>query len=398
MFMTGWAFLRAVLGAAGPIWPAFLLTLLGTGLGWLAIAFDLVTPDLWMPEAIPLLSAYNNAHFPLATAGLLAAAIAVVGGGLRARKRLAVAAAAGVVVGAVLPFVFLSLAAVLFLWLVWEKARGEAIHERGIPFVGFAAGAAPWLAYDAWLSMAHPAIAGWTAQNQTPSPPPYEFAIGYGLILLLAIVGAFRSRPQASPAGRLLLVWVVVNSFLLYAPFGLQRRLSLGLFFPLAALAALGLRTLGLRPRAERAVLAAVLILSVPSHLVVMASGLSGVRRGEPALVMTSGEAQAYQWAGEHLEPGALVLAGPTAGNRLPAFADVRVLYGHPFETPGAEAQLDRVERLYSDQDLASLQDLGVSYVFYGPEERNLGAPGYLEELEPLFDADGVLIYGVEEP
>lgn len=420
MFLTGYLFFRAALGEGGPIWTAYLLALFGSGLGWLGVVFGLVTPDLWMPEAIPLLGAYNNAHFSMACTGLLAAVLAVLpaarrepespadpaAGGEGPRRlgaRLALGFLAGTAVAVVLPFVVLSVAAILFIWIVWEKARGERIRRYVVPYAGFVTGAAPWLIYDLWLAMTHPAIAGWTAQNQTPSPPPHEFAIGYGLILLLAVLGAVRARPHSTPAGRLLLTWVVVNAFLLYAPFGLQRRLSLGLFFPLAALAALALRSFGGKARTQRTALIAAIILSFPSHLVVWGSGLAGVRRGEPALVMSEGEAHAYEWAGANLESRALVLAGPTAGNRLPAFADVRVLYGHPFETPDAEAQLGLVEGLYSsgaapEAGLARLHDLGIHYVFYGPEEQSLGSPAWLDGLEVIYDREGVLIYGAGSP
>ena len=49
--------------------------------------------------------------------------------------------------------------------------------------------------------------------------------------------------------GRLMLVWIVVQVALLYAPFPLQRRLALGLYFPLVVLAVEGLAELRERGR-----------------------------------------------------------------------------------------------------------------------------------------------------
>lgn len=404
MYVVGFLFLRRALGPEGPVWRAYLLTLIASGLGWLVTPLGLVTPDLWMPEVIPFLSAYGNAHFPLACAALLAAVVAVMGGGRgREVRRFAIAVVAGAVLGAVLPFVVLSLGGVLILWLAWEKARGESIRARAIPFVGAIAGAMPWLIYDLWVSRIQPALAGWTAQNQTPSPPPLEFSLGYGLILLLALIGIARARPQSTPQGRLLVTWLVVNAVLLYAPIDLQRRLSLGLFFPLAALAALGLQSLGRGARLQRTAFLAVLILSVPSNLLVIGAGLAGVARDEPSLVMTEGEAAAYTWAAANLPRGSLVLAGPTTGNRLPAFADLRVVYGHPFETPDAEARLDLVERLFAGavprtEALRTLAELGVSYAFFGPEEQALGSPSWLDGRDPVHRSGGVDIYRMTGP
>jgi uncharacterized membrane protein len=199
------------------------------------------------------------------------------------------------------------------------------------------------------------------------------------------------------------MTWLVVNAFLLYAPIDLQRRLALGLFFPLAALAALGLQALGSGARLQRTAFLAVLILSIPSNLIVIGAGLAGVARDEPSLVMTEGEAAAYSWAAANLPRGSLVLAGPTSGNRLPAFADLRVIYGHPFETPDAEANLDLVRRLFTGavprtEALQTLEDLGVSYAFYGPEEQALGSPSWLAGRDPVYRSAGTDIYRVTGP
>jgi hypothetical protein len=57
---------------------------------------------------------------------------------------------------------------------------------------------------------------------------------------------------------------------LLYIPFNFQRRLTLGLFFPLAGLAALGLDRM-VRGRVKfRAVFILLMILSLPSNLIVI--------------------------------------------------------------------------------------------------------------------------------
>jgi hypothetical protein len=72
-----------------------------------------------------------------------------------------------------------------------------------------------------------------------------------------------------------------------FAPFGLQRRMLLGLFFPMAGLAETGaVRWPG---RAWKKALAYVIFV-LPSNLVVMAATLGGALAREPELVMTSRE------------------------------------------------------------------------------------------------------------
>jgi len=415
MFLSAFAFYGVCLRRRRSRWIAFLLTLFGSGFGWLLIPTGTLSADLWIPEAIPFLSAYVNAHFPLAAAAMLTGMAAVLAAALcwRGATRwslIGCALVCGVVIGAVQPFAMLSLAAALGLWLAWEAGRavrrGRApgrIVKNALPAAAaLIAGAAPWILYDAWLSRAHPVLRGWSEQNQTPSPPPLLFAAGYGLVLILALVWLVRGRATTRPSARLLVVWLVAGGLLLYAPFSLQRRLSLGLFFPMAALAAQALESLG-GGRAARGLVAVALVFSVPSNLAVIGAGLSGVRQQDPSLLVADGEAAAYAWLAEHAPAGSVVLASPQSGNRLPAYAAVHVLYGHPFETPKAEARWSEVRRLYSWQGpaaegLALLEAEGVGFVLYGSAERALGSPTWLAGLPIVYSREGVEIYGPVSP
>jgi uncharacterized membrane protein len=102
----------------------------------------------------------------------------------------------------------------------------------------------------------------------------------------------------------------------------------------------------------------------------------------------------------DHIPSGALILSGQVSGNRLPAYADVRVVYGHPFETPGADEALRWVESIYrgqfpADETLAQLRDRSVDYVFVGPRERALGSLDWLTGLSRVYQAGDVAIYRV---
>jgi hypothetical protein len=97
-----------------------------------------------------------------------------------------------------------------------------------------------------------------------------------------------------------------------------------------------------------------------------------------------------------------LVLAGEVSGNRLPAFTDSRVVYGHPFETPDAALTLAWVDSTFTDVDpeasLARLREMSIDYVFVGPRERSLGPLTWLSALQSVYEADGVAVYRVGAP
>lgn len=416
MFVAAFAFFGRVSPEGRIRWSAFLLVLFGAGLGWALLPLGILSAELWMPEVTPFLSAYANAHFPLAAAALLGGVLAIIGpksGEPRLLFQVPLAIGCGTLLAILQPFAVIGQAIILAVWFTWEtlrERRSGALLElwrrhraRLLPYLAWVGAAVPWLAYDYWLARTQPVIAAWAAQNQTPSPPPWEFAAGYGVVLLLALVGLLPAWREVTSTGRLLLVWVVVNAVLLYAPVGLQRRMALGLFFPLAALAGRGLEEIAAHRVRFKPALAFALILAVPSNLVVMGAGLTAVRSGDPSLVMPASEVRAYGWVAGNLPGGALVLAAPVTGNRLPAYADVRVLYGHPFETPDAEAQRALVESLFTtdgppDEGLARLSSLNVDYVYYGVEEQRLGSPPWLSRLTMVHAENGIRIYQVPRP
>ncbi|MCK5053556.1 MAG: hypothetical protein KAR65_04725, partial [Anaerolineales bacterium] len=369
--------------------------------------------DLTIPESIPFLIAYGNAHFPLAAAALLGGILVILLLQDRPGLRLALALLCGTIIGAVLPFSALSLFAAGFAWYIWEatlnfrKFGSGALNKWALPnlapILGLVAGATPWLLYDFWVSRIHPVISAWNTQNQTLSPPPLNYFLGYGLVLILAIVGIWRSKPAEKKEGRLLLSWLLTGVILLYIPVPFQRRLSLGLYFPMAALAGLGWHSLTSKLSRSHLLTAILILLVLPSNLLVVSSGLLGVTQGQPAVVHYVDETTAYQWAAENLPQGSLILAAPETGNRIPAFATLRVLYGHPFETPDADVQKQKVEELFNSGGGATsgMQQLlteGVDYVFYGPREQEIGNPPWLSDLELIGEFGKVRLYEVITP
>jgi len=412
MFWLGFVFFRTFLQERFERWIAFLLSLFGAGMGWFFGLFGIETSDLSIPESIPFQTAYTNAHFPFANLLLLAAVVAIIHEG-NLRRRVIVAGLCGVLLSLVLPFSLASLVFFLGLWLVWESAiilrtqNWQAIwnHNKAhfIPFAGLLAGAGPLLLYEFWLTKAHPVIALWNSQNQTPSPPLTAYLIGYSPVLLLALVAIFHPDSRNSSRNRLLLVWMISNFLLLYAPFNLQRRLTLGLYFPMACLAAIGLRWLIKNPARQRFILIVVIIIVIPSNLLLILTGVDRVRIADPAFIHRQGEVLAYAWLSEHVAEGSLILAAADTGNRLPAYADVRVLYGHPFETPDAERQEALVNELLrwdgrADEGLQRLISLGVDYVFFGKREAEVGTPTWLSMCTIVYEAQEIQILQVTSP
>jgi hypothetical protein len=397
---------------------AFLLIALSSGLGWLAVPFNVFAPDLWVPEAITFYSIFANPHFPLAVA-LMLLTFAFVLVPLRAEsensqpkawssvgRNSIMAALSSLLLGIVQPFCVITVYSVLggyfALRLLKEKRLPWSEIVRGI-----VAGAvtAPIIAYDYYVYTFNPVLHTWSEQNITLSPPLWKYALAYGFVLALAVGGAVLALGRWSKGDFLLLAWVIVNGFLLYVPFSLQRRLVTGLHIPFCILATMALSRYVLprfSPARRTLILGALVVLTMPSNLFVLMASMAGVAQHDLRLYLYRDEAEAVIWLEENTQPTDIVLASPQMGLFIPAWAGNRVLYGHPFETIEAEEKRALAETFYQAQTEKSvrrgiIEGHHIAYVFYGPRERALSG-GQLEAASMLSEAytnPGVTVYQV---
>lgn len=351
-----WRLLRSVLPEGQRIW-ALALALFGSGLGWLAALSGTLTSDFWVAEAYPFLAAFANAHFPLG----LALQIYLL---TTAPSRPAVWLLAAVLLSVVYPFGWAVALAVLAGQLALARLwRGNA-HELWRRAICTLAGGLPYAAYALWIVRAHPVLSAWNAQNLTPAPPPLDLLVSLAPAALLAAVGAYfvwRTRPEGLGG---LLAWALVCIVLVYFPLGLQRRFISGVYVPTAALAVYGaVKWLHSRGRAA---LIGLLLLALPTNVLILFGAMQAARSQQPALYLHRDELAAYAWLQESARD-ALVLAPPENGLYLPAYATLRVWYGHPFETVQADARRAEVEAFFAGEldSAAFLAQHGFDFVLY---------------------------------
>jgi len=368
----------------------FLLIGFSSGLGWLAVPFDVFAPDLWVPEAITFYSIFANPHFPLAVALMLLTFTFVLvplraeseNGQPAGRKEAILAGLSSLLLGIVQPFCVITVYSVLSGYFILRLLKEKRLPWSEI-LRGVVAGVvtAAIIAYDYYVYTFNSVLHAWSEQNVTLSPRLWEYAMAYGFILALAIGGAALALRRRSKADLFLLAWVIVNALLLYAPFSLQRRLVTGLHIPLCVLAAIALSRYVLprfSPGRRTVILGAIIVLTIPSNLFVLMASMAGAAQHDPRLYLYQDEMEAMIWLEENTQPTDIVLASPEMGLFIPAWAGNRVLYGHPFETIEAKEKKTLVEAFFrqgvgsqAGQEIARLYH--PVYLFYGPRERELG-------------------------
>jgi hypothetical protein len=405
---------------------AFLLICFSSGLGWLLITLEMSsdTPiDFLLPEAFTFLIIYAFPHLALARTLMLGTFILALTAFRRNQSSWAILAGmACFLVGLIVPF-YVGVAYVVLgsylLALLWKRRQMPWRELGRTTIVVFIS--APVLLYNAYIFWSNPIFRIWAEQNLILSPHPLHYVSGYAIVALLAI-GGIGYVLRRSESERLFLVsWVLVVPPLLYLPFNLQRRLIEGFQIPLCILASLGLARYVLRavtrsgltrsltrfqrytqPKLRRFVTTAIILLTIPSNLLLVATSLVQVSRPSSPIFHEGMELEAMDWLAAHTQPSDTVLSSHQIGNYIPARAGNRVFLGHGPETIHAEEKENIVRQFFQTQTNDAyrkeiLNQYDIAYLFYGPAEKALGdfQPATSPYLEEVFTNGRHTIYEV---
>jgi hypothetical protein len=408
---------RRVLKSRARLLYSLWLYAFSAGLGWLVYALnngnDLLhasvisgSADLDLPEAIAFRSAYAQAHFTLGAA-MVCGAINLLFIALHERKLSRSVIAGGIVslLAVVHPYLIIvagAVALVAFALWPWLRPQGEGITKLyPLPLaVGFWFGvsALPGVVYLIYLERSNEVLREWLRITDTLSPSPIEYALGFGIVGALALAGFSVLWNMRSAYGRLFLIWIVVQSALLYAPVSFQRRMIEGLQLPLCVAASVAVFSLAHRftrreklKRLKAPILVSVLVLAsltnagfVAGQIISppQAMGSSDPRRYVPADLVA-----ALDWLSAKAERDAILFSSYTTGNLAPSMTGLRVYLGHYGQTLRSGEKSEEVRAFYAngmtDEEARSLLvGQRVSYVIYGPFERAISeefiAPAWL--------------------
>jgi len=398
-------------------WATLCLASLGSGFGWLAAWWagsrpdylppPLRTPDYapsWqaMPEAVTFLSLLLNPLF-VWSMGLLCLVFLAALTGLR-RDEVRYAALAGVLLlllGNVHSYDVFVVHVALVLYVVVSALAGKLPLRRGLLHcaVIFGLGAASPL----WAYYASHADPAYLAKVNTPtlSPRPLDYAAGYGLIFLLALLGMAYVWRMRGHHHRLLfpVCWLLAHAGLVYAPVSFQRKMAEGMHIPLCMLAGLGLvmvlgpalfarrerdpcRRSALHARGVPLLIAAAVVLALPSNVLFVGDCMEHTNANNrdllhvlaPPMYLSWDEVEALEYLTENAGPDEVVLCSSLIGNHIPAHAPCLVFVGHWAETLRfGEALGWAGESLLPWWDArrrrAMFTEAGIDLVYYGPHE-----------------------------
>ncbi len=361
------------------------LAVLGGGLGWLVVLLGGPAPgwqnvplEFYSPESFGFLGLYGLPHLAMARALLLWGLLAFLEG--RPRRAGLLWLLMGFFQPLTVPVGWTALGAALGAGLLLDARRarreGQPFPRRktqtlGLRFALTVALSSPVVLYTVWTFSRDPFLRSWATQNIIASPPPVQYLLAYGLMLPFALGYAF--QPGERRAALLPGVWALLLPLLAYAPVGVQRRLPEGVWVALVTLAVLGGQRLLSLPRFRM-----LTALALPSTALLLAGGALSAARPAPPVFLPAQQAALYEDLQARARPGDVALSSFESGNALPAWAPVRVVIGHGPESARLKDLRPRVAAFYAAETpdakrLALLEEFGVRWVLWGPQERALG-------------------------
>jgi hypothetical protein len=376
----------------------FIWALFGAGMGWMLLPARVITADFWVAEGYPFLSAFVNPHFPLSIALLLFI--------LRTSDKkpkitpVAMVFISSLIMAIIFPFGVIVGGIILFLKTSWEVIRKQ---YSAIPsLVAFGVGGAPYVFYQYLITQNNPALFQWNLQNLTPAPAIWDLILSFSPALILSLIGIWLviKRREAFQY-RTWLVWLIGSVILIYLPFNLQRRFIFGLYIPMIILAVYAFEKMLKNVRAQKIVVRLCVAVSVLTNILILLIASSGIAGKSDQYYMTRGEYDALRWISDNTIKDTIILASPGSGLLIPAQTGRRVIYGHPFETINAVEKERMVTNFWGgqfddDDETSFINENDVSYVFYGPREKELGRPDLLASLKIVYQNDEVTIYGTD--
>lgn len=394
---------------------AFLISLIASGLGWLAALFGGFTADFWVAEGYPFLSAYANPHFPLGMGIMLFLLTPTKIAAGRSRLWLSVRTCLGsILLALILPFGIVICGLIFAAQGIWEmlarndderaapgKEKGSANKLRTSPstqtLIWLLIGGLPVLIYDVWLTYNDPVFSSWNSQNLTASPPFWDLFISYAPLIVLALPGGYLAIQEKKPSTRVLILWAIISAVLIYVPWGLQRRFLLGYAIPLAGLASIAIEALLTQSKMKGiAAVTIFILLVVPTNLIVLMGGLQAITSKDERIFFTQDELQSLDWLASHTSPDSLILAGPEMGLYIPAVSGRRVFYGHPFETANAEHMETVVTQFFEGKSgLEVFSD--ADYIYYSSREQALGRLVVDPAHHQVYSSNSIKIFQIDQ-
>ena len=402
---------------------AFLFASIISGFGWvfpgsvvdkLENMFNLKPVDLWVTEGFTFLTILIRPLFSLTQILILLFFIFLYIS--RKNRKLIYSCLSGFClffIGLVHPYdlVTIYLAVAIYLFLQFRFYREDirfTLVSSLLPIVF----SLPVLLYEYLLFTGNSVFSKWS-ETITVSPNPLAYIIGYGILLIFAVIIIPFVYNRRRDIDMLILSWVFAVAILVYMPLNFQRRLIMGIQVPLALLTVeaifhiIKLKSIRIN---KIVIFSVLLIISVPSNIRYVTYSIFHAKRYYLNYNISGGDFAALKWIDTNIPSEATILSSFTTGLYIPGRTGNKVYVGHWDQTIDLSRKLTMVRGYYSGnmdykERIKFLKENGINYVYCGLFEKaicrlDLDKEKYLTLVYPVrkntSNGDLVKLYKVE--
>lgn len=341
--------------------------------------------DLWLPESNSFLTIYHSPHWLLALILILAVyQLLLVNLDKKGIKPFVLASFLTILLGVIHPYDLIVIVPVYGYVILHKTLKERIFWPNLLKYIIFLIIAGMPLLYFFLLRNFDPVFSGWFSQNVTFSAKISSTILGYGLVFILMLIGFYRFfRDLAKkPYRYFIVVWLLINFSLLYFPNVLvQRRLVLGMLFPLSVLATEGIWLINQKLEAIKQfqikkifLITLAIVLPITNLLVLTLDFSSILTYHDLPFYLEKDYVEALAYLEKETDYEATILADYYVSNAIPGQIAHKVYSGHPHQTIHYEEKKELVTSFYftNTQDYLKktwLNQSGIKYVIVGPHE-----------------------------
>lgn len=379
---------------------AFIMIVLGGGVGWILPSFQSADKNL---AGFTMVNAFERGHDGLSTIFLILTLLFQYKFLESNRKRFIFYS---ILCGFLSITLHPPLAALYvlsgLLFTIWEFQKKKSIKSLFIP-VGVVILFGIYFLTVLEKLLVNPAFSSQVTQNLY-SVDSINLLLGFGIIsffTLYSLLANFQDDLKVSA----LRIFFFVQIFLLLSPLGTHLYFAKGLHVWVVLLSVFAIEKLIRSKRWKFLVLTIVVVFSLINRFYIF-NDLMQDKTNNPFVYLSSSEGEAINFIST-LPKDQGVISLYKIGNYIPAHSDLRVYYGHKYQTPNSAETLRKAQTFYTSMEEVDqrkfLADNHIDYIYYGWEEANLRKDSKLDPVNPfsyfpvLFSNDAAIVYSTSQ-
>ena len=402
LFFSLQELLRVIFKAEDIFFKGAMISLFfGGGLGWIYFLSGELPLDFWVAEAFIFLSSFSNPHFVLSLL-LITVLLSIIFRNLHGIWISIFIFFLSIILVSISPFSAILMGFVFLMNVI----LGRTFTKKSINnLIVFSIPTVMIGAYQYLSIHADPILNKWNSQNVTETPALINILFSFSPMLIGIIIFLFifwkKKLPLEKPIS-LLIVWIFFALLMAYVPFNLQRRFLVGLYIPIGIVFWHLLKIYFSQTQYKKQTLLIYVFIGMclPSSLLIFTGSLNAITGFDSIFYYKKNIASSSEWLSTNIADKSVILTNEENGLIVPALANFKVVYGHPFESINAERTKQDINNFWSnqlstDQSWSMINKYKVDYIICEFPKTINDCPLITQSLRIIYVANDIAVFQV---